>query len=120
MEEEEDDRWSNFRDHGLKFQKGTKVQFDPEPELTDYLKVVLAQKSPRERQERKYKVCAKISLVLTKYVFRYMRSARAQIPVRTCKIHASEHSFIHLCLVDSCTSSVWTGSFPVLGMSVYF
>ena len=54
--EEEDDRWSNFRDHGMKHHLGTKVSTDPEPELADYLRVVLAKKSPRDRQERKYLV----------------------------------------------------------------
>ena len=62
--EEEDDRWSNFRDHGMKHHLGTKVSNDPEPELADYLRVVLAKKSPRDRQERKYLVSF-IMLVIT-------------------------------------------------------
>ena len=66
--EEEDDRWSNFRDHGMKHHLGTKVSTDPEPELADYLRVVLAKKSPRDRQERKYLVSFYHPFIVTKSV----------------------------------------------------
>ena len=57
MEDDGDDRWESFEDHGLTSQLGVKAKQEQKPELGDYLRVILTHKSPRDRQERKYKVC---------------------------------------------------------------
>ena len=56
MDDDGDDRWTNFENHDKNSVLGKKAQEEKMPDLGDYLKIVLAQKSPRDRQERKYKV----------------------------------------------------------------
>ena len=63
MAEDEDDRWTSFENHDKNSALGKKGQTEDTPDLADYLRIVLAQKSPRERQERKYKVWFNLNCV---------------------------------------------------------
>ena len=66
MAEDEDDRWTSFENHDKNSALGKKGQTEDTPDLADYLRIVLAQKSPRERQERKYKVWFNLNCVKKK------------------------------------------------------
>ena len=74
MEEDEDDRWTNFEDHDKNSALGKKAQTEETPDLADYLRIVLAQKSPRDRQERKYKVLTFVSLICFFFVFTFFHA----------------------------------------------
>ena len=67
MEDDGDDRWECFEDHGLTSKLGVKDKQEKKPELGDYLRVILTHKSPRNRQERKYKVCLPSFFVVNGY-----------------------------------------------------
>lgn len=56
MDDDGDDRWTSFQSHDKNSCLGVKAKDEQKPELADYLRIVLAQNSPRDRQERKYKV----------------------------------------------------------------
>lgn len=58
--EEKDDRWSGFVDPVSSGTFGAKKQREPVPDLSEFLGKVLKQKSPRDRQEKQYKVAAKV------------------------------------------------------------